>query len=391
MKFIILILTAFCVSSGFTQTQNSNTDYTRWGLPEGAIARLGKGSVTGKIEFSPDSKMIAIPTSIGIWLYDADTYKELALLPRDSAYNKRLAFSPNSTILASVENSHENIIHLWDMSARTSLGKHILSLKDHKTDITSITFSSDGKTLASISKDRTTILWNTSTYEVKFALKGQTKGTSSLTFAPDNNLLANWSIDGTIELWNAKTGNLKHILNGQPKTSDNKDELISVAFSPDSRMLVSLTNDGTTQTWDTKTGKHIRTIKGILKRWQPIDNSVSLDMQSIVIIGESHTTSWSVKTGRLQWMIKERIHISPDWSLYATTTQDKIILWDMKTRKQVKTIIYYKSRYQPLVFSPDSKKLANDMGIWNINTGKHTPINEEHVSTGSSVKFLWRG
>lgn len=43
MRFSILILIELCVSNSFTQAQDSNTDYTRWSLPEGVIARLGKG------------------------------------------------------------------------------------------------------------------------------------------------------------------------------------------------------------------------------------------------------------------------------------------------------------------------------------------------------------
>ena len=70
MKYLFVILFSMLqlLPIGFAQ------DYTKWELPEGAFARLGKGSVTGDIVFSPDSTIIAIPISIGIWLYDAQTY-----------------------------------------------------------------------------------------------------------------------------------------------------------------------------------------------------------------------------------------------------------------------------------------------------------------------------
>ncbi len=44
-------------------------------LPDGSIARLGKGSVD-EIAFSPDGKILAVASSIGVWLYDAHTYEE---------------------------------------------------------------------------------------------------------------------------------------------------------------------------------------------------------------------------------------------------------------------------------------------------------------------------
>ena len=43
-------------------------DYTQWHLPEGAKARLGKGSISD-IQYSPDGTRLAVASSLGIWLY----------------------------------------------------------------------------------------------------------------------------------------------------------------------------------------------------------------------------------------------------------------------------------------------------------------------------------
>ncbi len=384
--FVILSLTLQFLPIGFTQ------DYTQWELPEGASMRLGKGDITGNIAFSPDSTMIAIPSSIGIWLYDARTYKELALVTEHAAHVEILAFSPDGKTLVGVKASSDPII-LWDMSKTSNFGKYKTSLKGHTRKITRIAFSSDGQTLASASEDRTVILWNPYTGKNKFTLKGHTKGVRSIAFAPDNSMLASGSNDGTVRLWNAKTGKQILILKANAKTISYREAVYSVAFSPDSRMLVSLTDDGTIRLWDTKTGKHIRKFKGTLNEGYPENNSVSFspDNRTIVSISDSDTKLWNVRTGKLLWELKGRLHISPDWSLDASTDQDKILLWDMKARKQVTTLTDYKSKYRSLVFSPDGKKIANGLGIWDISTGEHAPINEEHVSTGSSVMFIQEG
>ena len=39
--------------------------YTQWGLPSGAIARLGKGAI-GSIRYSPDGTQLAVTCSMGI-------------------------------------------------------------------------------------------------------------------------------------------------------------------------------------------------------------------------------------------------------------------------------------------------------------------------------------
>ena len=59
--------------------QNDNP----FSLPEGALARLGKGGISWgdrSVAYSPDGTRLAVATSIGIWLYDADTGAEVALI-----------------------------------------------------------------------------------------------------------------------------------------------------------------------------------------------------------------------------------------------------------------------------------------------------------------------
>ena len=48
--FLITLLLTFVLLLPNAPAQ----DYTTWSLPDGAAARLGKGSITGNIAFSPD-------------------------------------------------------------------------------------------------------------------------------------------------------------------------------------------------------------------------------------------------------------------------------------------------------------------------------------------------
>ncbi len=60
-------------------TDSNAQNLSQLSLPEGAKARLGKGSIN-EIAFSPDGTILAVASSPGIWLYDADTGEELDLL-----------------------------------------------------------------------------------------------------------------------------------------------------------------------------------------------------------------------------------------------------------------------------------------------------------------------
>ncbi len=75
-------------------------DDTQLYLPEGAVARFGKGSINA-IQYSPDGARLAIAGSIGVWLYDTTTHKEVALLTGQTGEVISVASSPDGTTLAS--------------------------------------------------------------------------------------------------------------------------------------------------------------------------------------------------------------------------------------------------------------------------------------------------
>ena len=87
--------------------------FTTVSLPEGAVARLGKGSVR-TIAYSPDGSQLAVAGSAGIWLYNAETGAEQALLTgyRDSV--ESVAFSPDGNTIAGGGSGNDRTVRLWD-------------------------------------------------------------------------------------------------------------------------------------------------------------------------------------------------------------------------------------------------------------------------------------
>ena len=69
----LLLISVLLLQNTFAQ------DSSQWHLPDGVVARLGKGSIID-IKYAPDGAHFAAASTIGIWLYDAHTYKETALL-----------------------------------------------------------------------------------------------------------------------------------------------------------------------------------------------------------------------------------------------------------------------------------------------------------------------
>jgi tetratricopeptide (TPR) repeat protein len=70
-------------------------------------------------------------------------------------------------------------------------------------DVVSLAFSPDGRRLATASYDRTIKLWDTSTGQDVFTLRGHTAGVLAVAFSPDGNLIVSGGIDNTARVWNA--------------------------------------------------------------------------------------------------------------------------------------------------------------------------------------------
>ena len=134
-----------------------NQDYTKWELPEGAKIRLGKGAITGNIAYSPDGNRLAVASSIGIWMYDAHTSKELDLFIGHRSSIESVCFSPDGSLLAS--GSLDRNLCLWNAIS----GKHLQTFTGHTGVVFSVSFSSDGSMLASGGGDDTVRLWDAAT------------------------------------------------------------------------------------------------------------------------------------------------------------------------------------------------------------------------------------
>ena len=128
-------------------------------LPEGAIARIGKGTASD-VKYSPDGTLIAVASQIGIWIYDAQTYQEIDLLTEHSESVEGVDFSPDGQTLAGANRG--GTIKLWDVDT----GHLKATFKGSGAWLMSVAFSPDGQTLVSADGDELK-LWDVKTDDSK--------------------------------------------------------------------------------------------------------------------------------------------------------------------------------------------------------------------------------
>ena len=160
------------------------------------------------LSYSPGGKELAIACSLGVWIYNAELNTEITLFTQVHGGHRggvlSVAYSPDGNTIASGDSAHE--IHLWDAKSR----KHKFTLSKPKifgqylSQIPSLKFSPDSNTIVSGS-DRSNgdqmYLWDATTGEYKYTLRGHTGNVTSVIFSPDGDTIASTGSDKTILLW----------------------------------------------------------------------------------------------------------------------------------------------------------------------------------------------
>ncbi len=441
-KTAFSIFLMFIFLSIFHQLNIFAEDTTQWRLPEGAKARLGKGSIN-EIAYSPNGMHLAAAGSAGIWVYDMTIHHEVALLTGNTGPVSSVAFSPDGSTI--VSGNEDGTVWVWDAHTGEHIqtfgaadwvlsvafspdGKTIASgggnveglgpgirLLDTKTGehlkalggpyaTLSVCFSPDGKTLASgDQRDNDTRLWDVQTGELLKSLKGHTPfgsaNVNSVVFSPDGNTIASGSSDGTIRLWNANTGEFIKYLVGHTKSVN------SVVFSPNGNTLISAGAEGVCL-WDTNTGEFIEDVRvpAVSVAFSPDGNTFASGSVEGIYMRDAHTFKFrKILTENIGsediGKIRARdigsvgsVVFSPDGNTIASCSRNDIHLWDPHTNQLLKTLIGHTESVNSVVFSPDGETIASGSSdrtirLWNANTRKLLKTLMGHTDTVSSVVF----
>ena len=392
----ILILTVFVriltdQDTSEITIHTSNTQFSRWELPEGAKARLGKGKIND-IKYSPDGTHFAVASTIGLWMYDAKTGQEISLFKGNRQDIKGIAFTQDENVLMGANASGQ----IQRLDAENGELRTIIEKEDFKPINTAV-FSEDGTKLVTTRgldkaqvwhlDDKTTSptitnielfekrgrhplvaltpdnlflattihegmngypihVWNTTTGEHIFTLIGNPRWIKCIVFSPDGKTLASGDEYETIHLWDMETKTSRAIFKAPVSFQ-------SLAFSPNGKLLASGSGDGSIRLWD-----------ATVKEQKGITGKISQYLPSLTLKGHKDKVS--------------NIAFSPDGKLLLTGSVDGTIrAWDTTTGSQKYTCPGHSEEITGIGISDKDGSLTtvhsweNQLLRWDINIGHH--------------------
>jgi len=244
------------------------------GTKEGATLRVPGTAIVG-LGYGPDGKTLVTVTANGlIKVWDATTAREkstVRLAGMRDVVNVG-AFASDGKFLATTTGNlgggASGEVQLWNVAN----GKKRGALTGHEMFTYFLTFSPDGKTLASAGErylGAESPTGSPTQMEVKLwsLSDGKTLRTMPLgaaaAFSPDAKLLATTCTEGKAikpigftKLWDLDKGKEKAALKG------HQSYLTALAFSSDGKWLATASADKTVKLWDVAAGKEWATLKG---------------------------------------------------------------------------------------------------------------------------------
>lgn len=294
---------------------------------------------------------------------------------------------------------------LQAMSALTEIQQELRGLQDRyykhvafdsRDFVRSVTFSPNGRLLASGALHGGLQVWDVLAGSQLYANNAHLASVTSVAFSPNNLLLASGSRDNCVKLWEADSGKELQTINA------HKAEVSAVAFSPDGQWLVSASHDRTLKLWRVATGRELQTLDG--HTMQVTAAIFTPDGQTVVSGGWDKTIRlWNVESGKIKQTLTGHtrgvaaLAISPDGRWLASGGEDALVkLWDLTTGRAVQTFRSHYNSVISLAFSANGELLATGcLGqvviVWKLSTGQEVKRLKFDNISYNSVAFSPQG
>ena len=268
-----------------------------------------------------------------------------------------VVWSPDGKRLASA--SYDKMVRIWEATRGISL----LTYKGHTERVNALVWSPDGRYLASASNDATVQIWEAATGNLFSAYRGHTSQVTAISWSPDGRYLASGDEGKTVQVWQPMS--TSPVSTHTPHTA----RINALAWSPDGKRLASASDDRTIQVWDPLKAHRSGFFTQLL----------SLPRQALVYAGHRERVT------ALSW--------SPNGRQIVSSSFDKTVqVWDSQTLRRTFLYTNRSAGVNTVAWSSDPRSIAfgsNDktVQVWDVAVRKPITTYQGHTHYVTSVAW----
>ncbi len=240
-----------------------NNEIDIFSIPPGSVIKTldGLDSITLDVDISPDGKYIASSINNTLYVYDFESGNIIVAIQNDDNFSE-ISFSSDGKIIAS--SSWDTLLRLWELSGENLL--EVISLSE-RMPLTSLAISNDVTMIAGGSYGEIILWYLDSEYEVADVKHFYPNDDiiDHLTFSPNGELLSVITANGHAFVYDLNRGLVKYSLPLnyiRQYVNDTPGGYTSASFSPDGDILITSSKNKSVQLWDPRDGSLLISLEG---------------------------------------------------------------------------------------------------------------------------------
>ncbi len=381
-----------------------------------------------QVAWSPDGSRLAssgLDGKVRVW--ELATGKQSCESERPEAI-LAVAWSPDSKYVA-FTGPFQGIYVLESVT-----GKVLYVMSRHTSQVTSLSWSADGKRLASCGQDQTVKIWDAAQRRHLFSFLRPNR-VQCVSWDPTSRLVAVGAWQGAVAIIDVDTQTKIHHLFG------HEDRVWGIDWNQDGTQLASVSLAGELKVWDASVADEPRALVAGIRGFEQVawssdgtrlaasnEESIfvwdSLESQPRALAaygrvltalcwspsgerlasasGADSARIWDVATGQVVLELNpgstsdSAVAWSPDGRLIASANNGALSLHDADSGEVVRVLTEEPVAIESLSWSPDSRSLATartdgEIELWDVNRGLALGQLSGHADAVTAVRWNWAG